>query len=552
MGHTKQKTVLECIEFIFEKSDKSSLKSEFFEEIHEELNHLALAWELTPKQAFFLALLFSLKFERATLQIDDIEKHVKSSFVSLLKYRQDFQVLFDRGFIVEMGMPPKMQFESYSDIKLNAKFVQALIYEDEIPQFSRQSEVDVHDVLEKIYDLAYKKLIESFETWRIYTYVDDYLRHYSNFPFLKHIKELKMVTKHKYMLLYVIYDYIQGDEETDLSRYTERVIDSVGERINCIQSILDGSHELIKNKYLNIVEATFAEDTNVTLSDDTKKLLEEHNIRLMPRKKKQGNGVIEALSIMPNELLFEDLERQQISMIDKVLKEDHFIAMQKNLSVKGLPTGITAMFYGAPGTGKTELVKQLARQHNRDIMKVEISQAKSMWFGESEKVIKRIFTDYKALCKTSERTPILFFNEADAIFGKRKEVSASNVAQTENAMQNILLEELENFEGILMATTNLASNLDKAFERRFLFKIKFKQPSNFIRAGIWKQKMQQLKHSDCETLAQNFEFSGGQIDNVCRKVMIHEVVHGKEAHFSEILKFCSDEQLIESQNKIGF
>ena len=119
-------------------------------------------------------------------------------------------------------------------------------------------------------------------------------------------------------------------------------------------------------------------------------------------------------------------------------------------------------------------------------------------------------------------------------------------------MQNILFGELENFEGILIATTNLASNLDKAFERRFLFKIKFKQPSNFIRAGIWKQKMQQLKHSDCETLAQNFEFSGGQIDNVCRKVMIHEVIHGKKAHLAEILKFCSDEQLIESQNKIGF
>jgi SpoVK/Ycf46/Vps4 family AAA+-type ATPase len=128
----------------------------------------------------------------------------------------------------------------------------------------------------------------------------------------------------------------------------------------------------------------------------------------------------------------------------------------------------------------------LAIDTNREIMKVEISQSKSMWFGESEKIIKRIFTDYKAFAKESKQTPILLFNEADAILSKRNAAGSSNVAQTENAIQNILLEEFENFEGILIATTNLASNLDTAFERRFLYKVQFQKPSVNIRAKIWK------------------------------------------------------------------
>jgi len=147
-------------------------------------------------------------------------------------------------------------------------------------------------------------------------------------------------------------------------------------------------------------------------------------------------------------------------------------------------------------------------------MKVEISQSKSAWFGESEKIIKRIFTEYKTFLEECKRTPILFFNEADAIISKRKDISKSSVAQTENAMQNILLEELENFEGILIATTNLVSNLDPAFERRFLFKVRFHKPNDAIRARIWKSKLPFLNKHDCMALAEKYDFSGGQIENV--------------------------------------
>ena len=107
-----------------------------------------------------------------------------------------------------------------------------------------------------------------------------------------------------------------------------------------------------------------------------------------------------------------------------------------------------------------------------------------------EKKIKEVFTDYKELCNKMKklkcgRTPILLFNECDAVFSKRKDISYSNTAQTENSIQNIILEEMENLEGILIASTNLTDNLDPAFERRFLFKIQFENPSVEAKKAIW-------------------------------------------------------------------
>jgi SpoVK/Ycf46/Vps4 family AAA+-type ATPase len=237
------------------------------------------------------------------------------------------------------------------------------------------------------------------------------------------------------------------------------------------------------------------------------------------------------------------------------LIEENYQAIIRRLQSSGMSPGVNILFHGAPGTGKTESVLQIAKATGREIMKVEISQTKSMWFGESEKIIKRIFKNYEILQKQLKSTPILFFNEADAILGKRKSVDSGNTAQTENAIQNILLEELENFKGIFMATTNLTNNLDKAFDRRFLFKVEFKNPSIEAAANIWKSKLPFLKKKDALFLAENFPFSGGQIDNIAKKSEIEFVLNNKRPSLSEISTYCHSEDLSKKENtfgKIGF
>jgi len=167
--------------------------------------------------------------------------------------------------------------------------------------------------------------------------------------------------------------------------------------------------------------------------------------------------------------------------------------------------------------------------------------------------VKKIFDRYRSLCRTEKLTPILLLNEADGLIGKRFSKVERSVDQMENTMQNIFLEELERFEGILIATTNLEGNLDGAFERRFLFKVRFNKPSAAARSLIWKTKLTSLTDSQTKYLGEAFNLSGGEIENVARKTKITYIIDGEQPDFNTIAKFCKEEGYSKKKgNVVGF
>jgi len=188
-------------------------------------------------------------------------------------------------------------------------------------------------------------------------------------------------------------------------------------------------------------------------------------------------------------------------------------------------------------------------------MQVDISDTKSKWFGESEKKIKKVFTQYRSAVKNSAVAPILLFNEADAIIGKRQNLGEgkNGAGQTENTIQNIILNEIENLNGILIATTNLVKNMDKAFERRFLYKIEFEKPDLETRKSIWKSIIPALSENEIDVLAGKYEFSGGQIENIARRRTVAAVLNDSPPTLERLIEFCNEEK---SENvetvKIGF
>ena len=236
------------------------------------------------------------------------------------------------------------------------------------------------------------------------------------------------------------------------------------------------------------------------------------------------------------------MENSQYEQIRKRLKDEKFRC------------GFACLFYGAPGTGKTETALQLARRTGRDIMQVNIARIKSMWVGESEKNLKRVFDEYREKVKECDVAPILLFNEADAIIGKRAENAERSVDKMYHTMQNILLQEMETLDGIMIATTNLAQSFDRAFERRFLYKIKFDKPTVEARMSIWREMIPVLTDDDARTLSGKYEFSGGQIENIARRHAIGKILHGEsESLLNELLSYCDDEKIETKEKKaIGF
>jgi SpoVK/Ycf46/Vps4 family AAA+-type ATPase len=279
-------------------------------------------------------------------------------------------------------------------------------------------------------------------------------------------------------------------------------------------------------------------------------LFSELDIKI--KKSKNKKGLIRHDSITSKKLFYNEREQSQITQLAALLQEDHFKAVQKRLEDSGMRKGFACLFHGAPGTGKTETVYQIARTTGRDILMVDISETKSCWFGESEKKIKEIFERYRAFVKTHQTMPILLFNEADAVIGKRKDISNSNLAQTENAMQNIILQEMENLDGIMIATTNLTQNLDKAFERRFLYKIEFEKPSIEAKRSIWQSIIPTLTDADAATLAGRYDFSGGQIENIARKCTVDSIISGSEPDLEKLEFHCKNELLTKDHRPIGF
>lgn len=268
----------------------------------------------------------------------------------------------------------------------------------------------------------------------------------------------------------------------------------------------------------------------------------------------KSKDIILSESISPKSLFYPAELEEQVERLVHLLDEENYQAVRSRLQEQGYRTGFTCLFYGQPGTGKTETVLQIARRTGRDLIQVNISEIKSKWVGESEQNIKKIFDNYRTMVAKSPLAPILLFNEADAIINMRQEKASNAVDKMENSIQNIILQEMESLEGILIATTNLACNMDKAFERRFLYKIEFSKPTFESRMSIWGEMLPSLKKSEIKELAEMYPFSGGQIENIARHYTIDIILNGDDEHIlGRLHKYCKQEVLNRNNvGKIGF
>ena len=348
--------------------------------------------------------------------------------------------------------------------------------------------------------------------------------------------------------------YLICYEKSDQDTYYVNQLQIIYTKTNAMQvqrKLKEQTHVLQTTGLVELTANDMADRSELVLTEKGKELFLEEDADLF-EENAPTQSLITPEQIGMKRLFFEPGLERQLMTLRNSLNDSNYRSLCQRLKSKQLPTGIAVLLYGQPGTGKTESVMQIARATGRSVMHVDISATKTCWFGESEKLIKGVFTQYRRLCEKSKMKPILLFNEADAIFSKRKDSNSSSVAQTENAIQNIILEEMETLDGILIATTNLATNLDSAFERRFLFKIRFDKPTVEAKARIWCNKLPVLTPAEAATLAAQYDFSGGEIDNVVRKVTMEEIIGGKMPSMDMLTRICGEEKIEKKTARIGF
>ncbi|MBP7748569.1 MAG: ATP-binding protein [Aliarcobacter sp.] len=292
-----------------------------------------------------------------------------------------------------------------------------------------------------------------------------------------------------------------------------------------------------------------------------------------PTKKNANVGKIKLDTVIKEQDMFElisttkslddvVLNDKTKETLDALLKQvdKNVINRLKQWGIKDKKRGIEAkiIFYGVAGTGKTLTALALARSLKKEVLSFDCSKILSMYIGESEKNVRSIFDKYYELRTQTKSEPVLLLNEADQFLSARASGGVSSSDKMHNQMQNIFLEQIERFDGILIATTNLLENLDKAFSRRFNYKIEFVKPNKTQRLDLWKKLLPSSlpfdKDFDIEELAK-YELTGGQIElvikNTAYKIAVSDEPLFKVENFKEQITKEQKGQF-DSENKVGF
>ena len=548
MATTKKMDLLTAVEQIVDKAKGSGLSSEFYRKADKYIKYVSEKLDLTKEQSVMMAL-FIDNSDDDRIQISDFGKFLECRTTRIIRYMADIDILEKREYVKcsrqkHSGITYRVPMEVVNAFKRNEKYepkdcsglsCSELFGEIETLLESREEK-------ELTYDTLVEKMHHLFDSNKQLLYVQK-------------VRSYDYDTDDEMLLILFSHLFVNNNDDNVGFHDLEFLYDWKRTWKMVKGNLEEGDHALLEDHLIeNNNSDGFVDRESFRMTDQAKKdLFCELNLASLKKNAKRRD-VIKSEDITPKKLFYGEKINAQIAELGNLLEEEHYNQIRSRMKDSGFRCGFTCLFYGEPGTGKTESVLQLARQTGRDIMQVNISQIKSMWVGESEKNIKQLFDDYRARVADCERAPILLFNEADAIINKRQEGAEKAVDKMENSIQNIILQEMETLDGILIATTNLAQNMDKAFERRFLYKIRFEKPTIEARMNMWREMIPTLNDEDSRVLASKYNFSGGQIENIARHYTIGNILHGNSDNIVQELSAYCDSERLESKEvrRIGF
>jgi len=546
--NTKQpeKTLLQLMDFLSEASNDSQLSDEFWANHQTEASILASRLGVTPIQAVLLSI--CLRHGPRNVDFDDISRHLDISNIRALEYSDELNALIRARYLKFHDAKDEDSFDV-------PRTVVRAFKNNDIPEQPKKTGLTIHELFDRLNDYFEDLDDNAIAPGELYHELKELFETNGNLSFTRELGGLKIDYHSDWMVLVIVCHYlINKDDDRITFGQIEDVFRNRSSFNEAKIALKEGSHSLMQEGLIeHVCEDGIANTSQIRLTAKARQiLLSEFQLHSSDTS---VAGLTKPESLAEKTLFYTGGNEEQVEELRSFLMPERYKEIRERMKASGYRSGFACLFYGSPGTGKTETVYQLARKTGRSILAVNIPEIKSKWVGDSEKNIKAVFDRYRLSVQRSETAPILLFNEADAIFGQRMEGARNAVDKMENSIQNIILQEMESLDGILIATTNLTQNLDPAFERRFLYKICFDRPDASVREKIWHTMIPSLSPADCAALASAYDLSGGQMENVSRKFAINAILYGEGRDRMEILRsYCGAEKLDgRTQSKrIGF
>lgn len=540
----KNITLLEAMEAVAEAADKSGLTTEFLKYVAPYTKLIGERLGMSPIQAVLLSV-FVDRCDDNDIRISELASFFGIRPARMLRLENEIKVLERMHYVRSRhnrgSYSYRIPIEVTDALKENRPYTQPPIEVADTEDFFNEAATLFNDVDDN--ELSYDDMC---------TALFELLRQIKDSTFCKQLDLCKLDQADTVLFIFMAHLFVDNDDD-NIGFHDLKDLYDDGRLPRWLKSsFINRTNNLFRVRLVeNAVVDGFQNPESFKLTDHAKEqVLAELSLKTKANK---ARDLISHTTFAAKRMVYNDTERAQIDELTSILGVDRFAGVQQRLKDAGMRTGFCSLFYGSPGTGKTETVQQIARLTGRDVMRVDVDKIKSCWVGESEKNIKKLFDRYRAAVRESEVAPILLFNEADAVLGTRMEGASRAVDKMENSIQNIILQEMETLEGILIATTNLTDNLDPAFERRFLYKIRFSRPTAQARAQLWQSMLHGISADDAKAIAANFDLSGGEIENIARKHSVNTILTGDSSVTLDALTtLCRQERIQHKSASIGF
>ena len=260
-------------------------------------------------------------------------------------------------------------------------------------------------------------------------------------------------------------------------------------------------------------------------------------------------------SIEQKDLYYTESDMRTLKWLWAAADPSEYDRIVSELRTRKVRSCLSALLWGPPGTGKTELAYQLARDSGRGVFKVDTAKLNGIYIGEGAIHYTDMFQAYRYVCAVSRVCPILLMDEADGVLGQRIEDVQRGYEKDANSVQNIILEETNSLPGFFIATTNLLRNLDKAMIRRFMIRAEVHLPDAATGARLWASKFPSLSPEDAAFLGERYPLSGGNINNIVSMAVLVEVLEKRSATLEDLVSFCEDQgygNANRERKRIGF
>jgi len=553
-------TMIEHVEIIAIQALDSELSEGFRDLLHPHTKVVADFYSITENQAILLSVLITINLQTTSVDFAELAHYFDVNCITLAKYIPELKILIDRQFVratTEENRKRRRQSLNTQEYYVNRDFYQVLLKGEHFSPEVKKA-VDVFDFL-KIVGRIIRGKEELDNESQLYVEINSVFKENQHIQFLQDLKTFDLDDQSLLIYLTVCSEYAFDPKgEFDFSKMIYFLFPDIQDNMAIRKQFLNEKHMLQKQNLLELEKGSFRNDNLVYLTDKSWEMIVGENKELFNRTKVTSSKqfqIIKAEEITEKRLFYSEEDQKEIDFIIDILQPENYKTMMKRLADENLPTGLCLMFFGGAGTSKTALSYQIAKKTGRDIFNFKISEGKSMFYGESQKLVKKAFDYYREMVEKSEVVPIFLLNEADGILSKRS-ISSINqgVTQTENAIQTIILNELENLKGILIATTNLIGHFDPSIYRRMLIKKEMGMPSTEVRMKIWADKLPWLEPSDLEVLSK-YEITGALIENVQRKLVLQRALHGVERqNLDQIIKYLEEENVNKplERSRIGF